>query len=92
MLTDTIPVGATFVSATSPYTRIGDIVRWDFSSLGAMASTNVELVVKVNIDANGNLTNEKYAVRSDQVAVVKGAAVNTLLGKIFFLPFALRSP
>ena len=92
VLTDTIPVGATFVSATSPYTRIGDIVRWDFSSLGAMASTNVELVVKVNIDANGNLTNEKYAVRSDQVAVVKGAAVNTLLGKIFFLPFALRSP
>jgi serine protease AprX len=92
VLSDTIPVGATFVSATSPYTRIGDIVRWDFPNLGAMASSSVELVVKVNIDAVGSLTNENYAVRSDQVAIVKGVAVNSILGKIFFLPFALRSP
>jgi serine protease AprX len=92
VLTDTIPVGATFVSATSPYTYIGDIIRWEFPSLDAMGTVSVELVVRVNINADGSITNDKYAVRSDQVAIVNGAAVNTLLGKIFFLPFALRSP
>jgi len=92
VLTDTIPVGATFVLASSPYTRIGDIVRWDIPSLGAMASANVELVVMVNINATGNLTNENYAVWSDQVAIVRGTPVSTLLGKIFFLPIVIKTP
>jgi uncharacterized repeat protein (TIGR01451 family) len=92
VLTDTIPVGATFVIASSPYTQSGDIIRWDIPSLDAMGSVSVELVVRVDIDSRGTLTNEEYAVHSDQVALVRGSPVNTLIGKIFFLPITMRSP
>jgi len=92
VLTDTIPVGSTFVSATPLYTRTGDTIRWDFPSLEAMGIASVELVVMVNSNAIGSLTNENYTVWSDQVAIVHGAPVSTLLGKVFFLPIAIKTP
>lgn len=91
VLTDTIPVKSTFVSATSPYTQTGDVILWDFTSLDAMGTLSVDLVVKVNINATVTIVNEDYAVRSDQVALVHGTPVRTLLG-IYFLPVVLRNP
>jgi uncharacterized repeat protein (TIGR01451 family) len=92
VLTDTLPVGTTFVSATSPYSQTADIIRWDFPSLDAMGSVSVELVVRVNIIVAGIIVNNDYAVRSDQVALVRGFPISTLLGQKYFLPMALNSP
>jgi serine protease AprX len=77
VLTDTLPVGTTFVSATAPYTQVGDTIQWGFPSLEAMATRSVDLEVRVNITATGSITNTTYAVRSDQVAQVRGKPVTT---------------
>jgi serine protease AprX len=92
VLTDTIPVGSAFFSATSPYSQTADIIRWDFPSLDAMGSVSVELVVRVNIIVAGIIVNNDYAVRSDQVALVRGFPVSTLLGQIYFFPMMLNNP
>lgn len=92
VLTDTLPVGATFIFATPPYTESGDTIRWDFPSLEASSSASVQLVVRVNHNASGTLVNKDYAVWSDQVASVQGAPISTLLGKIYFLPLMARIP
>jgi uncharacterized repeat protein (TIGR01451 family) len=92
VLTDTIPVGSTFISATEPYTQIGDSIHWDFPSLDPLAMVSVQLVVRANLDSTGTLTNQDYAVQSDQVALVRGEPISTLLGRFYFLPVAVKSP
>jgi uncharacterized repeat protein (TIGR01451 family) len=92
VLTDTIPVGSAFVSATSPHTQTGDIIRWGFPSLDAMGTASVELVVRADITTTGRLVNDDYAVRSDQVAWLRGSPVSTFLGEVYFLPVTIRSP
>ncbi len=92
VLTDTIPVGSTFISATSSYTQTGDSIHWDFPSLDPLAMVSVQLVVRVNLDSTGTLTNQDYAVQSDQVALVRGEPINTLVGRFYFLPLAVKSP
>jgi serine protease AprX len=92
ILTDTIPVGSTFVSATEPFTQTGKIVRWDFLTLEPLGSIHTELVVRGNITSTGVITNDDYAVLSDQVALVHGEPIKTRLGKLYFLPVAIKSP
>jgi uncharacterized repeat protein (TIGR01451 family) len=92
VLTDTIPVGTAFVSATEPYSMTGNTVRWDFPSLDAMSNLSVELVVKIDFYAAGTLTNADYVVQSDQVAPVSGLPVSTLLRTLVFLPITEKSP
>jgi uncharacterized repeat protein (TIGR01451 family) len=92
VLTDTIPVGTAFVSATQPYSMTGNTIRWDFPSLDAMSTLSVELVVKVNLNATGTLINSNYAVQSDQVSSVKGLPVSTRLRTMVFLPITEKSP
>jgi uncharacterized repeat protein (TIGR01451 family) len=91
VLTDTIPLGTTFISATPPYTQNGNTIHWDFSSLDPMAVTSVELVVRVDDISFGSITNEDYDVQSDQVAQVRGEPINTFIGKIYFLPITYNS-
>jgi serine protease AprX len=85
VLTDTIPVGSTFISAASPYSQSGDTIRWDFSSLDTMGTITTDLVVRVNITSTGTMTNSDYAVQSDQVAAVGGEPVTTQLEKLDIL-------
>jgi serine protease AprX len=92
VLTDTFPLGTSFVSATLPYTLTGDIVRWDFPSLDAQSSLSVSMVVRVDFTASGVVTNFDYGVYSDQAAFVQGAPVITLVGKVFFLPLMINGP
>jgi uncharacterized repeat protein (TIGR01451 family) len=92
VLTDTIPLGTTFVSATFPYTQTGDIIHWDFPSLDPMTATSVDLVVRVDISSFGSIINEDYAVQSDQVAQVRGEPISTLVGRIYFLPITVNNP
>ncbi len=92
VLTDNIPLGSTFISASVPYTRTGDVIRWEFPSLEASSSLSVVLVVRVDHTATGSLTNANYAVYSDQATLVQGAPVSTRLGSVFFLPIAIKMP
>jgi serine protease AprX len=93
VLTDTIPVGSAFIYATSPYTLTGNIVRWDFPSLGVMGTRSVQLVVKVDLTASYAITNSDYAVHTDQVALVRGApVVSALIWKVYFLPMTIKGP
>jgi serine protease AprX len=92
VLTDTIPAGSTLISATSPYTNNGNVIHWEFPSLGGLSTLSVELVVKVDLTAFGSITNSNYGVLSDQVALIRGVPVSTLLGKVCFLPITIKGP
>lgn len=92
VLTDTIPTGSTFVSATLPFTQNGDVIRWDFPILGVNGRQSVKLVVRVDLPAFSTLTNIDYAVFSDQTQIVRGAPVRTSVGQEFFLPIIINSP
>jgi serine protease AprX len=92
VLTDMIPAGSVFISATEPYSLDGSIVRWDFPLLNAKDNLNVDLVVKVSLINSSAITNANYAVYSDQMVLVQGSPVSTLLGKVFFLPITLKGP
>jgi uncharacterized repeat protein (TIGR01451 family) len=85
VLTDTLPDGTTFISASLPYTHTGDIIRWDFTSLEPMGTRSVVLVVKSDFTAFGAIKNSDYAVSSDQVAQVRGEPVTTQLEKLDIL-------
>ncbi len=92
VLTDTIPLGSSFVSASPPFSQLGDTIRWDFTSLAPGAVATANLVVQVNQDAFGLITNANYGVRSDQVAQVQGTPVVTKLGSIIFIPLLIKNP
>ena len=92
VLTDMLPAGTTFVSATGPYSFDGSVVRWDFPTLNAGDTLTVELVVKVDLINSAFITNTDYSVYSDQMILVHGIPVDTLLGKVFFLPIAIKAP
>jgi uncharacterized repeat protein (TIGR01451 family) len=78
VLTDTLPAGVTFVSASTPNTFDGNRVRWDFPSLAPAAAQTVELVVQVPALASGSIENSDYAVRSAQVPdAIAGPIVST---------------
>ncbi len=94
VLTDTLPLGSSFVSATPPYTLNGDVVRWEFLSLSPLQSLSVNLVVQAELTATGSIANDDYAVRSDQVAPVFGDPVITTLkmANVMLLPVTIKSP
>jgi serine protease AprX len=92
VLSDTLPLGTEFISATEPYTRTGEMIRWDFASLEAGGSRMVQLVVRVSANASGMVANDDYAVVSDKAARVVGEPVSTLIGRITFLPMVVKGP
>ena len=77
VLTDVIPAGTTFITATLPHTRTGDTVEWDFASLDPGESRTVQLVVGTPLTATGMITNAIYSVMSADVGAIKGAPVTT---------------
>jgi uncharacterized repeat protein (TIGR01451 family) len=78
VLRDTIPSGVDFVSATGPYTRIGNEIEWRFASMAAGARESVNLTVRVPQTASGPITNANYTVSSADVGVVTGLPVTIL--------------
>jgi uncharacterized repeat protein (TIGR01451 family) len=92
VLTDTLPVDTTFISATSPYTRTGDMILWHIPTMDVMDTRTVDLTVKVDIKAAGTITNSYYGTLSDQVALVPGDPVSTHIGKVYFLPMVAKGP
>lgn len=79
-LSDAIPAGTTFVTATLPHSFDGTTVTWEAAgALPGNSNWSVNLVVQVNEDASGSVTNFTYSAVSDQAAVVEGAPVTTVV-------------
>jgi uncharacterized repeat protein (TIGR01451 family) len=66
VLTDTIPTGTSFYTATMPHITDGTTVTWTASSLAANSSWAVDLAVMVDLDRTDDVVNEDYGVRSDE--------------------------
>jgi uncharacterized repeat protein (TIGR01451 family) len=96
VLTDTIPAGTTFVSATGPYTLVGDTVEWSYASLNAGATESVLLVVEVMTTTVGSVVNDQYGVISDDLTTpVAGSPVTVVVlppgfNQRIYLPLILR--
>lgn len=88
ILTDTLPVGTTFITATLPFTQTGDVFTWNRSSLAIGEVWQVELVVEVPLDsANSAVQNTTYGARGDGVTAVTGPPIITLIRPQFHLYF-----
>jgi uncharacterized repeat protein (TIGR01451 family) len=85
IISDTLPAGVTFISATTPFSLNDDSVSWSFSKLDPNVSLEVQLVVQVLMDATGFVANSDYSVQSDDVSTVLGNPVQTTI-----LPFNLK--
>ncbi len=74
-VTDTIPAGATFVTATLPYGMDGDTISWDIPSLAPTGAQTFELVVQAPV--SGTLINSEYGAQSDEADPAHGEPVET---------------
>jgi len=94
VLTDVIPAGTAFITATLPYSLTGNIIRWETPVLNPMTAWIVQLAVKASTDDPGGVVvNLNYGVISDEVLLpVTGPPVSTLLGYILFLPGIFKFP
>ena len=79
VLTDTLPEGVFFLDATQPYSQTGEVIEWDFPSLGMNESVRVTLTVGTPPTFTGTIINAAYGVRSDDVSTVTGSPVETLV-------------
>ena len=93
VLSDTLPAGTQFVTATLGYTLTGDQVIWNLDQLAAGSTWQVQITVQVNTNAAGTIRNVDYAVRSDEVTPpVAGKPVETLIRREVWLPLLYRIP
>lgn len=79
VLTDLLPTGTTFITATLPHSFDGNTVEWQTSSLDDGDVWQLELVVATAVTSTGSIENITYSVASDEVAPVSGTAVETTL-------------
>jgi uncharacterized repeat protein (TIGR01451 family) len=77
VVTDTIPAGTTFITATLPHSFDGSVVEWEIASLDSNTSWTADLVVQVNEEASGTITNDEYGTVSEEAAAVSGSPVST---------------
>jgi uncharacterized repeat protein (TIGR01451 family) len=95
VLTDTIPAGTNFISATLPFTATSSGVQWTRDMLNAGESWPVTLVVEVATGWTGDLVaNNDYAVRSNEITAVTGPPVTTTIKQTvtptLYLPYIIR--
>src|SRR5207247_1558561 len=81
VLSDTVPVNTTFVSATGGGSLAAGIVTWSIGSLAAGGSGSVQLVVRVASPlANGTvITDGTYSIDSIETAPISGVAITTIV-------------
>jgi serine protease AprX len=93
VLSDTLPAGTQFVTATLGYTLTGNQVIWELDHLAAGSTWQVQITVQVDPDAAGYVRNVDYAVRSDEVTPpVTGSPVETLVWCRIWLPLIFTIP
>jgi serine protease AprX len=88
VLSDSLPLHTTFVSASQPYTLDGATVQWQTATLAAGAAWTVTLVVQTNPAFVGLISNENYSAGSSEVSTLSGPPVISLASQYrFYLPW-----
>ncbi|HNB52101.1 MAG TPA: S8 family serine peptidase, partial [Anaerolineales bacterium] len=77
LITDVLPANTTFITSTFPHSLNGSTVSWSVPDLNVGETYSVDLVVSVNGDAAGEISNADYAVSSDETETAFGTPVNT---------------
>jgi len=86
VLTDTLPVGTTFITATLPFTQDGETIVWSRASLAVGDVWAVQLVVQIPpLTDQTAVFNEWYGVQGDGVTAVSGPPVATLINPSYRL-------
>ncbi len=84
VLTDSIPTGSSFVTATLPFTREGSLLRWHFPSLNAQESRDISFTITVPLTASGIISSPPASAGSDQVKTVfSDGQIDTAIRKLF---------
>jgi len=92
VISDALPAQTSFITATLPYTLIGNTIVWAIPSLDPGQSQTVQLVVKIASDANATIYNQDYSVRSAEVSPVYGPTVPVYLAHYLFMPYIEKPP
>jgi uncharacterized repeat protein (TIGR01451 family) len=94
VLSDTLPVSTTFVSASDAYTLVGNTVQWALGDLTAGQTLTRTLIVDVlaATPAGAQIVNNNYRASGASVPVVSGAPVGIGVSalKRVYLPVVLR--
>src|SRR5439155_1564198 len=79
VLSDTVPVNTTFVSATGGGALSAGTVTWSIGVVAAGGAGSVQLVVRVNSPlANGTvITDGTYSIDSTETGPVRGRSITT---------------
>jgi uncharacterized repeat protein (TIGR01451 family) len=82
VITDRIPVGTVFHSASDGGGVMGDVVSWTLPFLEAGGSVQRTMVVTVSDGLSDGtvIENDDYGVKSEDTEAVMGASVSTLVG------------
>jgi subtilisin family serine protease len=94
VITDTLPLNTSFVTATLPHTLAGSLVEWNFASLAPLGSESVTLTVQAPSE-HIVLTNSLYGARSAEAPAVLGLPVEVFVGYFYrfaFIPYSLAVP
>jgi uncharacterized repeat protein (TIGR01451 family) len=93
VITDVIPVGASFISATDSGNRENDVVKWNLDNVGKEGKL---VRVSFAVTATGNITNSSYRVSgydetSTKIYSATGSIdIVTIVGEQFYLPILLK--
>ena len=79
IVTDVIPTNTDFISATLPFSKNGNKIMWKLGDLASTQTSTLQLIVKVDANAQGMITNSMYAVKSDEVETNFGEAITTTI-------------
>ena len=92
VITDTVPLDTSLVSATAGGTLSGNSVSWAIGNLAAGAAGSVQMVVQVdNPLPNGTIiTNDSAGIGSNETSPITGAAVSTTVTFVPVLSLTLN--
>ena len=91
VLSDTLPQGVTFITATQPYSLVGGLLSWQVGDLAPGETRTFTLVVQVSDHLNGWFANTDYRATADELnGLVRGEAVHTWVRRLVFLPLVGR--
>jgi serine protease AprX len=87
VISDTLPVGSSFISATLPHIFNGTTVQWTLPVLEPLKTATMTLTIATPLSGQLYLVNESYRAFSDQVTIpVAGMPVTTTIGHIYIFP------
>lgn len=78
IISDTIPTGTTFLSATTPYTLTSTAIMWQRKSLPAHKTWIVTFTLHIPSNTlPGYIVNDTYGMRSDEISIQNNPPVTT---------------